>query len=177
MYVVPPQAVQATAYVSKGKKLGMFTAWVFCASFAVVGVALVITFVGLLLEGKPLRDALSALVMAAIFGGGGGFGVWKLLPWLRRLVDYTPRFGFVPPNIYGAPFDVRFINNGWRLSFIREGVVQFFPDHVIVDGKKNNPWLTMLVFCLIFFIPLAIFRIGLVLFPPFLLLVILVSVN
>ncbi|MBA3468682.1 MAG: hypothetical protein H0T53_03460 [Herpetosiphonaceae bacterium] len=65
-------------------------------------------------------------------------GVVTLMPVARRPVDFAPRLS-VPSTVEGQPFDVRLQPKGMvGDSFTGEGVVQFLPDHMTIDGMRNS---------------------------------------
>jgi hypothetical protein len=85
-----------------------------------------------------------------------GFGAYKLFPLTQRPVDYTPRFSPVPGYVLGQPFDVRLVRKSMGSSFRGEGVVQFFGDHVIVDGQREMPSYVQIAIALLLMVAIGV---------------------
>jgi len=93
------------------------------------------------------------------------FGIVKLVPAFRRPVDFVPRFS-VPPAAWGQPFDVRLQRKSMGAAFNGKGVVQFFPDHMIIDGTREiNSYIQLGIFVTVTVVPLVLFKFALGVIP------------
>lgn len=137
MFNTPP-AINRALYQSSGQKLAIFVG-IFVLSIVALlsGIAAVGAFIYLFGIQKADHD-LTANLIAIPVCAGCVFGLTRLVPAFRRPVDFAPRFA-VPPAAWGHPFDVRLQRKTAGTAFTGKGVVQFFPDHMIIDGVRETP--------------------------------------
>jgi hypothetical protein len=133
----PPPSTDRTHYQSPGQAL---ITMMVIVSLQLIGALSGLIALGVLAHAFGIGNVVFNLticliaipVCAACIVGG-----IKLLPASRRPVDFAPRLS-VPPADRGQPFDVFFQSKGMGQSFKGKGVVQFFPDHMIIDGVRYN---------------------------------------
>ncbi len=96
-------------------------------------------------------------------------GVVTLMPVARRPVDFAPRLS-VPPEAEGQPFDVRLQPKGMvGDSFTGEGVVQFLPDHMTIDGMRNSFLIQSSILVVVTVVPQLLFKLALGVVPALIL--------
>ena len=135
MFQAPLSALRPQQYNSKPKKMAAVLGVFFLIVFAIVGLIVMLSFGGSLANGES--DAVGGVAIGLGIALVAGFGTYKLFPVAQRPVNYTPRFPPVPGYVLGQPFDVRLVRKTMGSSFRGEGVVQFFGDHLIVDGQRE----------------------------------------
>ncbi len=137
MFQAPLPALQPQQYNSKPKKMAAVLGVFFLVVFAIVGLIVMLSFIGSMANGEA--DAIGGVAIGLGILLVTGFGAYKLFLIAQRPVNYTPRFPPVPGYVLGQPFDVRLVRKTMGSSFRGDGVVQFFGDHLIVDGQREIP--------------------------------------
>ena len=167
MFNAPP-SINRTLYQSKGQKLAVFAGLFFLFVIALVCALVAMAMVIGLSRGSS-DSSVSALLGSTAVGAVCAFGIFKLAPAFRRPVDYAPRFS-VPPAAWGHPFDVRLQRKGMGAGFSGDGVVQFFPDHMIVDGhRETSGYIQLAILLAVTIVPIVTLGFGLGLIPAALL--------
>jgi hypothetical protein len=167
MFNAPP-SINRALYQSKGQKLAIFVGIFFLFVIAIVAAIITLVVAAELSRGES-NASVVGLLISAVVAAACAFGIFKLAPAFRRPVDYAPRFG-VPPAAWGHPFDVRLQRKGMGAGFSGEGVVQFFPDHMIVDGhRETSGYIQLGILLAVTVVPIVTVGFGLGLIPAALL--------
>lgn len=165
MFNAPP-SINYKLYQSKGKKMAIFFGMVMLFIPALISGITALAMLGYLIRGNAKVSDLTAGLVGAIICAVSIFGLIKLVPLFRRPVDFQPRFSNIPPAAYGYPFDVRLQRKTMGSAFDGEGVVQFFPDHLIVDGhRETNGYIQLAILAAVTIVPILVFGFGLGFIP------------
>jgi hypothetical protein len=163
MFNAPP-SINRTLYQSKGQKLAVFGGLFFLFVIGLVCALVALSMISGLARGSS-DSSVKALLWSTGVSAVCAFGIFKLMPAFRRPVDYAPRFG-VPPAAWGHPFDARLQRKGMGPGFSGEGVVQFFPDHMIVDGhRETSGYVQLAILLAVTIVPIVTIGGGLGLIP------------
>ncbi len=132
----PPPSTDRNQYQSRDQALASMMV---ILALVMIGMLSGIIALGILAHVFDIGNAIFSLTICLIaipVCTSCIFGVVTLLPASRRPVDFTPDLS-VPPEAEGQPFDVRLAHKGSGQSFSGTGVVQFFPDHMTIDGTHE----------------------------------------
>ena len=154
MFNAPP-SIDRKQYQSKGQKMAIFFGIFLVFIPTLISVIVVASMLSSVFRRETSGSDLTFWLIYVIVGGAGTVGIIKRIPQFRRPVDFSPRFGAIPSGVYGQPFDVRLQRKTFGSAFEGEGVVQFFPDHLIVDGHRDtHGYVQLAIFLLVTIIPL-----------------------
>ena len=168
MFNAPPM-IDRKLYQSKGQKLAGFVGIFFLLCIVLSTGVIALAMVGYVVRGNLENGTIPSLLISSAICAASIFGLVKLIPFFRRPVDFAPRFG-VPPMAWGQPFDVRLQRKGTGAGFSGEGVVQFFPDHMIIDAyRETHAFIQLAIALAVTVVPLLTTGVGLGFIPALLL--------
>ena len=165
MFNAPPE-INRKLYQSKGKKMAIFFGMFMLFIPALVSGIVTLSMLSTIFRGEFEAGNLTFWLIYVVICAVCTFALIKVRPFFRRPVDFSPRFSNVAPGMYGYPFDVRLQRKTFGPAFEGEGVVQFFPDHLIIDGHRDTHGAIQLaIFLVVTVVPLVTIGGGLGIIP------------
>lgn len=89
-------------------------------------------------------DVFYSLVFGVLTFVSGGIAIY-LQPKTRVPSRFQTSYGYVPPETYDTPFEVRFYRYFWSRSLVGKGAIRFSPEGLVIAGKLEPPMLLQIL--------------------------------